>query len=133
MMYTYNISWHVPFSAQTFTQTCVSASGEVCQFGFRRSSFLSAQRVPGSLCQLSEHQRRSVGNIAQHPPGSGGEQHGPQRGTMFDLQFCSSVNTTQKCHFSIATLEIKKKKASDESGVKIYCMYVVCSIFIVTT
>lgn len=77
----------------SFYQICVSPlmSGEVCQFGLRHSSVLGAQWVPGSVRQLSEHQRRAVGHVAQHPPGSAGEQHGPQRGTMFQLQLCSVV------------------------------------------
>lgn len=70
-------------------------SGEICQFGFGCSSVLGAQRVPGSLCQLSEHQRRFVGHVAQHPFGSAGEQHGPQRGTMVEMQLISSVS--RKC------------------------------------
>lgn len=63
-------------------------SGEICQFEFGCSSILDAQRVPGSVCQLSEHKWRPVGHIAQHPLGSTGEQHGPQRGTVFELQLC---------------------------------------------
>lgn len=80
--------------------------GEVCQFGFRRSFVLSAQRMPGSVCQLSEHQRRSVGHIAQHPPRSAGEQHGPQRGTMSALQLCSTVSATQNHFIPMATQEM---------------------------
>lgn len=87
------------FAASPHTPTFFLMSGEVCQFGFRRSSVLGAQRVPGSVCQLSEHQRRSVGHVAQHPPGSAGEQHGPQRGTMLELQLCSTVCANQMIFF----------------------------------
>lgn len=80
--------------------------GEVCQFGFRRSFVLSAQWMPGSVCQLSEHQRRSVGHIAQHPPRSAGEQHGPQRGTMSELQLCSTVSASKIIFIPMAIQEM---------------------------
>lgn len=35
-----------------------------------------------------------MGHIAQHPPGSAGEQHGPQGGRVFELQLCSVIVCT---------------------------------------
>lgn len=94
----------------TPTQICVSplVSGEDCQHGFRHSSYVGAQRLPGAVRQLSEHQWWSVGDTAEHPPGSAGEQHGPQRGTMSDLRLCCTVDTTQR----------RSLCSSDESSVK---------------
>lgn len=57
-------------------------SGEICQLRFGHISVLCAQRLSRSVHQLSEHQRRSLGHIAQHPSGSTGEQYGPQTGTV---------------------------------------------------
>lgn len=57
-------------------------SGAVRQHGPGRLFVLGSQRLPSSLRQLSEHQRRPVGDAAQHPPGPAGEQRGPQRGTV---------------------------------------------------
>lgn len=82
-------------------------SGEDCQYGFRHSSDVSTQWLPGSVRQLPEHQWWSVGDIAQHPPGSAGEQHGPQRGTMLDLRLRSPVHTTQRWFLCCYT-EIKQ-------------------------
>lgn len=57
-------------------------SGAVRQYGPGRLFVLTSQRLPCSLRQLSKHQRRPVGDGAQHPPGPAGEQRGPQRGTV---------------------------------------------------
>lgn len=97
ILWSMGASWHYQFSSfggcfeimtdchNTYVSpvcwSCISASGEVCQFEFRGSTVFCAHWVPGSLCQLSEHQWGPVGNVAQHPPGSAREQHGPQRGT----------------------------------------------------
>lgn len=76
-----NLSPHIP--------------GEVCQSGYRCRSVLIAQRMPGSAYQQSEHQRRSLGHVAQHPPRPAGEQHGPKRGIEFKIY--TTVCTTPKC------------------------------------
>lgn len=79
------------FRPRTPAQICVlpPVSGEDRQYGFRHGSYVGAQRLPGAVRQLSEHQRWSVGDTAEHPPGSAGEQHGPQRGTMLDRETVS--------------------------------------------
>lgn len=80
-------------------------SGAVRQYGPGSLFVLGSQRLPSSLRQLSEHQRRPVGDVAEHPPGPAGEQHRPQRGTVPMSTPCRNISSSQRCLACIITME----------------------------
>lgn len=80
-------------------------SGAVRQYGPGRLFVLGSQWLPSALYQLSEHQRRPVGDVAQHPSGPAGEQHGPQRGTVPMSAPCRNISSSQWCLACIITTE----------------------------
>lgn len=100
---THQLSFSISLSLLKHSRLPYLVSGAVRQYGSGRLFVLASQWLPSSLRQLSEHQRRPVGDVAQHPPGPAGEQHGPQRGTVPLSTPCRNISSSQRCLACIIT------------------------------